>query len=210
MVDFGEELPPEVTQQFASSDEDVMIVDTIVKYSSFSPGSTEERLYVQTTDNIYTFKRGKKSRMYRIKDVSAIFKANDNEGDFMLFFERSEDLHVSSKKRAELITILQLRFINFNRNITLRIYSVPSSDLMMYHQTNTAKNKMAGIFDLPSNNARVLADEIKGEEEFNNELLKKRQAREGDIDDNIFEIERPALPDGKDTPTGQGPSNALD
>ena len=82
--------------------------------------------------------------MYRIKDVSAIFKANDNEGDFMLFFERSEDLHVSSKKRAELITILQLRFINFNRNITLRIYSVPSSDLMMYHQTNTAKNKMAG------------------------------------------------------------------
>ena len=38
--------------------------------------------------------------MYRIKDVSAIFKSTDNEGDVMLFFERSEDLHVSSKKRA--------------------------------------------------------------------------------------------------------------
>jgi hypothetical protein len=44
--------------------------------------------------------------MYRIKDVSAIFKASDNEGDVMLFFERSEDLHVSSKKREELIQML--------------------------------------------------------------------------------------------------------
>ena len=73
-----------------------MLTDNVTKYSSFSPGSTEERLYIQTTDNIYTFKRGKKSRMYRIKDVSAIFEASDNAGDFMLFFERSEDLHVYS------------------------------------------------------------------------------------------------------------------
>ena len=83
-----------------------MFVDNCNKYSTFQSSSTEERLYVQTTQNIYTFKRGKKSRMYRIKDVSAIFKANDNNGDVMLFFERSEDLHVRSEKREELIQIL--------------------------------------------------------------------------------------------------------
>ena len=86
-----------------------------------------------TTDNIYTFKRNKKSRMYRVKDVSAIYKAKDDDGEMMLFFERSEDLHISSKKRDELIQILQLRFINFNRNTTLRIYSVPTKELMVYH-----------------------------------------------------------------------------
>jgi len=90
-----------------------------------------------TTDNIYTFKKGKKSRKYKIKDVSAIFQASDNSDDFMLFFERNEDLHVNSKRREELIQmILQLRFINFNRNITLRIYNVPSSDINIYKQTN--------------------------------------------------------------------------
>ena len=131
---------------------------------------------MQTTHNIYTFKRGKKSRMYRIKDVSAIFKSTDNEGDVMLFFERSEDLHVSSKKREELIQMLQLRFINFNRNITLRIYNTTAAEIMGFHQTNTSKNKIAGIFDLPDETTRDVAIEIQGEEEFNADLKKMRAA----------------------------------
>ena len=136
MVDFSEDLPATVIAQFDDQDdEDVMITDALQKYTSLRP-ETEDRLYVMTTDNIYTFKKGKKSRKYKIKDVSAIFQASDNNQDFMLFFERDEDLHVNSAKRDELVQILQLRFINFNRNITLRIYNVPSKDLNLYKQTN--------------------------------------------------------------------------
>jgi hypothetical protein len=136
MVDFSEDLPATVIAQFDNQDdEDVMITDALQKYTSLRP-ETEDRLYVMTTDNIYTFKKGKKSRKYKIKDVSAIFQASDNNQDFMLFFERDEDLHVNSAKRDELVQILQLRFINFNRNITLRIYNVPSKDLNLYKQTN--------------------------------------------------------------------------
>lgn len=184
----SEELNEEVTSQFQNgSDEDVMFFDNLSKYSTFQQTSTEERLYVQTTHNIYTFKRGKKSRMYRIKDVSAIFKSTDNEGDVMLFFERSEDLHVSSKKREELIQMLQLRFINFNRNITLRIYNTTAAEIMGFHQTNTSKNKIAGIFDLPSEEQRDEGIEIKGEEEFNKEMLKTRAAGGAQMDDDIFD-----------------------
>lgn len=125
--------------------------------------------------------------MYRIKDVSAIFKASDNEGDVMLFFERSEDLHVSSKKREELIQMLQLRFINFNRNITLRIYNTSAKEIMGFHQTNTSKNKIAGIFDLPDEDTRDKGIEIQGEEEFNKDLLQKRAAGGANIDDDIFD-----------------------
>lgn len=114
--------------------------------------------------------------MYRIKDVSAIFKSTDNAGDVMLFFERSEDLHVSSTKREELIQMLQLRFINFNRNITLRIYNTTAAEIMGFHQTNTSKNKIAGIFDLPDESTRDVAIEIQGEEEFNADLKKMRAA----------------------------------
>ena len=63
--------------------------------------------------------------------------------------------------------MIQLRFINFNRNITLRIYNVPASEIMGLHQTNTSKNKIAGIFDLPDENTRMKELEIQGEEEFN-------------------------------------------
>jgi len=113
-----------------------MFQDQIVKYSLTSPG--EERLYLQTTDNIYVFRDTSKSREYKIKDVSAIFKSNDND-DFILFFEASDDLHASSKKREELLQLLQLRFIKFNRNTTLRIYNIPASELRMYIQTNSVK-----------------------------------------------------------------------
>ena len=99
MVDFSSDLPAEVVEQFGE-DEVVMFQDPIVKYSVTSPG--EERLYLMTTENIYVFRGTMKSREYAIKDVSAIFKSNDND-DFILFFEATEDLHASSKKREELL-----------------------------------------------------------------------------------------------------------
>ena len=104
-------------------------------------GQDEDRIYVQTTDNIYTFKLSrqgvyKQTRFYQIKNVGAIILSSDNEHDFMLFFFSSEDLHLRSNSRRELLDLLTLRFFSFNRNKTLKIYSVPTVDLIKYHINN--------------------------------------------------------------------------
>jgi len=67
----------------------------------------------------------------------------------MLFFERSDDLQVSTKNRKDVLDMLKLRFNNLNRNITLRVYSVSDKELIMYIKNNNAKNKKSGIYDLP-------------------------------------------------------------
>lgn len=104
---------------------------------------------MQTTHNIYTYKLRKNSqndykltRFYMIKDVGAIILSSENETDFMLFFYMSEDLHLSSTSRRELLDLLTLRFFAFNRNITLKIYSVPTKELVMYQKTNDAASKI--------------------------------------------------------------------
>ena len=101
-----------------------MVCEPIRKLKSVGAADTQERLYIMTTDRIYTFKSKLKSRLYHIKDVGAILISNQNEFDFMIFFERSDDLVVSTKNRKEVIGLLQLRFNCINRNITLRVYSV--------------------------------------------------------------------------------------
>jgi serum/glucocorticoid-regulated kinase 2 len=58
---------------------------------------------------------------------------------------------------------------------------------MGFHQTNTSKNKIAGIFDLPDEDTRDKGIEIQGEEEFNKDLLQKRAAGGANIDDDIFD-----------------------
>jgi len=139
---------------------------------------------VQTQHHIYTFKGGKRSRKYRIKDVGAIMQSIENDTDFMLFFERSDDLHVSAQGRTDMLNLLTLRFACFNRNITLRIYGVTNLQLNTFHQTNNAKNKLAGIYDLPDDSLRLKDQEIKGEDEYNEELRRKR---EGDVDQAPFD-----------------------
>jgi len=52
-------------------------------------------------------------------------------------------------------------------------------------KTNNAKNKQAGIFDLPEDSSRMFADEIKGEEEYNEELRRKK----GNIEDAPFDFD---------------------
>jgi len=42
----------------------------------------------------------------------------------MIFFERSDDLVVSTKNRRDVLDLLKLRFNCLNRNITLRVFSV--------------------------------------------------------------------------------------
>jgi len=59
-----------------------------------------------TTERIYTFKSKLKSRLYNIKDVGAILLSSQNENDFMIFFERSDDLVISIKNRREVIGLL--------------------------------------------------------------------------------------------------------
>ena len=39
---------------------------------------------------------------------------------------------------------------------------------------NNEKNKVAGIIDLPEDSYRLLNEEIKGEEEFNEELRRRK------------------------------------
>lgn len=142
-----------------------------------------DRIYVQTTDYIYTFKSGKRSRYYHIKDVGAIILSAQTKTDFMLFFYNSDDLHLRSGVAEELLALLTLRFFHFNRNFTLRIYSVSDKQLQVYHSTNSAQNKMAGVYDLPDDATRLKDREIKGEDEYNEELRKKR---EGKVDNDIF------------------------
>jgi hypothetical protein len=91
-----------------------------------------------TTDNIYTFKEGRKARQYSIKDVGAILVSKDNASDFMLFFERSDDLTVSSVNRKDMLDLLKLRFNCLNRNITLRVFVVTNVDLAKLIRNNNA------------------------------------------------------------------------
>lgn len=109
----------------------------------------ENRVYIMTFDMIYVFKDQLRSRKYSIKDVGAILESSQNKTDFMLFFERSDDLQVSTKNRKEVLDLLKLRFNCLNRNITLRVYSVSDKELLMYLKNNDSKNKKAGIYDLP-------------------------------------------------------------
>ena len=102
----------------------------------------------------------------------------------MIFFERSDDLVVSTKNRRDVLDLLKLRFNCLNRNITLRVFSVTNQQLLTYHKTNTSKQKIAGIIDLPEDSQRALDQEIKGEEEYNAELRRKKAT----IDDQPFDI----------------------
>ena len=65
----------------------------------------------------------------------------------------------------------------------MKIYSVPNNDLLRYHQTNNAKNKIKGVYDLPDDSTRLLDKEIKGEDEYNAEL----QAKTGSVDDTPWD-----------------------
>lgn len=112
--------------------------------------------------------------------------SSENENDFMLFFYISEDLHLRSNSRRELLDLLTLRFFSFNRNQTLRIYSVPTTDLIQYHINNSAQQKIKGVYDLPPDDKRLVDQEIKGEDEYNEEL----KAQAGTIEDLPFEPQR--------------------
>ena len=139
-----------------------------------------------TFERIYMFKAQKRTRLYNIKDVGAILLSTQNNNNFMLFFERSDDLHVSTKNRKEVLDLLKLRFNCLNRNITLRCYSVSDQQLITYHKTNNSKNKIAGIYDLPDDSQRLIDEEIKGEEEYNEELRRKK----ANIDDSPFDFDQ--------------------
>lgn len=164
----------ELSTQFIDNDEPVMICEKFKKLKTYGESDNEERIYVMTFERIYAFKNKKRSRLYLIKDVNAIISSNENEKDFTLFFERSDDLHCSISNRSDVLSLLKLRFNNINRNITLRHFAVSDSMLRQYHINNNQKNKLAGIIDLPEDSSRLIAEEIKGEEEFNEELRQRK------------------------------------
>ena len=109
-----------------------------------------------------------------IKDVSALITSSSNDSDLYIFFERLEDLHMATNNRSDVINMLKLRFNNINRNITLRHFQVDDSTLATVHRNNDKKQKQAGIYDLPDDSTRLLDLEIKGEEEYNAELRKRK------------------------------------
>jgi len=88
----------------------------------------------------------------------------------MIFFERSDDLVMSTENRKDLLDLLKLRYNCLNRNITLRVFQVTNQQLIMYHRNNNRANKQAGVFDYPDEALRQRDLEIKGEEEYNAEL----------------------------------------
>ena len=58
-----------------------------------------------------------------------------------------------------------------------------TNQLLRYHQTNNAKNKIKGVYDLPEESTRLVDQEIKGEDEYNAEL----KAKGGNVDENPWE-----------------------
>ena len=160
-----------------------MVCEQMTKNKAYGPNDTTERLYIMTFHRIYTFKKALRTRSYNIKDVGAIIESSDNDRDFMLFFEKSDDLHCNVKGRSDLLNMLKLRFNNINRDLTLRHFSVSDKELTALHVNNNSKNKMAGIFDLPEDSNRLFDQEVKGEEEYNEDLKR----RKGQVDDAPFE-----------------------
>ena len=161
------------------------MVQELINKLKFETQDKSKRIYVMTTEFIYTFKDGKKARQYQIKDVGAIIISKDNKTDFMLFFQRSDDLIISSPNRKDMLDLLKLRFNCLNRNITLRVYAVTEKELKTLITNNDASSKAAGIIDLPEDSARLLDDEIKGEEEYNASL----RAKKADIEDSPFDFD---------------------
>lgn len=53
------------------------------------------------------------------------------------------------------------------------------SDLVKYHINNSAQQKIKGVYDLPPTETRLVDQEIKGEDEYNEEL----KQQEGDVED---------------------------
>ena len=146
----------QMQKEFQDEDEYVMVQEKYLKLKANGKPEdpSNDRVYAMTTDHIYTFKDGRRSRAYRIKDVGAIILNNTNAEDFMLFFERYDDLHASCKNRKDLLDLLKLRFNCINRNITLRQFGVNTAQIATFMKTNNAQNKRAGIFDLPEDDAR--------------------------------------------------------
>lgn len=177
-------LTPKIMEQLLDPEEPVMVCEPIRKLKAFGGSDSKKRLYVMSFERIYTFKDEQRSRLYLIKDVGAIIESNENETDFMLFFERSDDLHVSTTERKIMLDLLKLRFNATNRNITLRHFSVNNKMLVDLHRNNNEKNKIAGIYDLPEDSHRLRDLEVKGEEEYNADLRRKK----GNIDDNAYEL----------------------
>jgi hypothetical protein len=106
-----------------------MVCEKFKKLKAYGALDKEDRVYIMTFDRLYAFKNKKRSRLYMIKDVSAILSSSENQTDFTLFFERSDDLHGSISNRKDVLAMLKLRFNNINRNTTLRHFSV--SDTML-------------------------------------------------------------------------------
>jgi len=161
-----------------------MFQDKCLKLKANGTVDKVPRIYVQTENYIYTFKNNRRNRYYHIKDVGALILSTQTKTDLMIFFYNSDDLQIRSTNPDELMNMLTLRFFHFNRNYTLRIYAVTDKQLSVFQQTNDQQNKMAGVYDFPDDSTRLKDREIKGEDEYNEELRKKR---EGNADNNIFE-----------------------
>lgn len=111
--------------QLADPDEPIMVCERYRKLRPFKKPDNADRLYIMTFLRIYAFKNSVRSRLYLIKDVAAIIQSNENLTDFTLFFERSDDLHISvNENRTDILNMLKLRFNNINRDSTLRHFSV--------------------------------------------------------------------------------------
>lgn len=113
-----------------------MVNEPVTKFKLGGMESSEKpRLYVMTTDNIYLFKNENLSRRYKIKDVGAVMQSIETNL-FMIFFERSEDLIISSPNRNDILALLKLRFNCLERDVTLRCYGVSNKEISQMAQTN--------------------------------------------------------------------------
>ena len=162
-----------------------MVCEPYQKLKSLGPPENQERLYIMTTHRIYTFKAQLKSGQYNVADVGAIIQSSQNETDCMIFFERAEDLVIRVNNRQTLLDLLKLRFNCMNRNVTLRVYGVTNQQLIIHYRNNIIEQKRKNVIDLPEDNQRLVDQEIKGEQEYLQEL---RRQKERNDEADIFEV----------------------
>jgi hypothetical protein len=148
----------EMRKQFSDPEEDIMFQENITKISSW--GLSQRRVLVITIDHVYVFTNSKLSRKHRITNLGAIIQSNLSS-ELVLHFPKAKDLRItglSKDRQQELISLIQLRFINKKPEKTLEIYGVDNKSLKEYARDNAKY----GFSNLPPIEFRLREKEIKG------------------------------------------------
>ena len=130
-----------------------MFSDVVTKVNSHQ--MKQDRWLALTTINIYNLKRKSTPfmlshnvteirRVIPISAIRAVIKNQQDKYEFVLHVPSEYDYRFLTQRRDEFIQILQLRFVNLNPNLTLKIFGVvsltpPSRPPVRSHSPSSAR-----------------------------------------------------------------------